>query len=417
VTLLCKLQVDRTAALQPVSDRTQLLDVLRGTAIFGILLFNIGSLSGHAFIRPEIARTLPGASADSALQFLIVLFIEGKFYSLFSFLFGVGFAVLLERCLQRGVDPAALLRRRYFGLLVIGLVHTILIWFGDILVLYSLLGFLLLVFRKKTDRTLLIAAAILLLVPIVVYAIILTTRAESGSGANSGPPPQLMHAIASFRSGGYIQVIAGNALFSAGNWVRRFYLMFYPRVFAMFLIGFVIGRRNILRRPSEHVSLIRSCLRVGLVVGVVASAGYALLDQHQGFTAFTQLGLLRTICESIGTPTLTMGYVAAITLLFERAQCRRWLLIVEPVGRAALSNYLLQSIVCIAMFYGIGGGLFMRVSLGTALAMAAMLFVLQLGVSRLWFSRFSFGPVEWIWRQFTYQTRVPLRRSPAVNHP
>jgi uncharacterized protein len=395
--------------LGPVTQRTALLDVLRGLAILGILFINISAFSGWMFLDPHRAAALPASSGDLQLNGVLEALIEAKFYSLFSLLFGVGFAVMLQRFESRGANPAPLLLRRYGALFVIGLIHAAFIFHGDILMLYGLLGFLLLLFRKQSVRALIIWAVILLLMPVVLYG---TGLALLPNGGGSFPPPTaVLNALEAFKSADYARIVSGNIAADSFNWLRRLVLMFYPRVFAMFLLGLALGRMGVLQETSRHSRLVRTFSLSGLLIGLPASILFAALDRHESWLPLTANGFARAIFESIGTPLLCLGYVAWIALLFENRRWQPALLWLAPVGRTALSNYLLQGIVCMFLFYGIGAGLFMRVSLATCELMAVCLYGAQVVVSRLWLTRFSYGPVEWIWRQLTYWKRVPIRHA------
>jgi uncharacterized protein len=398
------------AALGPVTERVALLDVLRGFAILGILLFNMFAFSGWTFLDTQQAAALPASSGDRMLERTMMALIEGKFYSLFSFLFGLGFAVMLERFKDRGVNPVPLLLRRYTALLAIGLVHAVFIWFGDILTLYALLGAVLLLFRRQSVRALVTWAVILLILPVVLYGLGLALL-PAGAGI-SGSPAALPKAFAAFKSStDYAQIVSGNIAVNSFNWMRRLVLMFYPRVFAMFLLGFALGKMRVFQAPARHAPLIRAVALSGVLVGLPASILYAAQGRHEGLLPLTANGFVRTIFESIGTPLLSLGYVAWTTLLFQSSRWKRSLLWLAPVGRTALSNYLLQSVACVLLFYGFGGGLFMRVSLATSLAIAVCLYTIEVVVSRLWLSQFTHGPLEWVWRQLTYWKRLPLRRA------
>jgi uncharacterized protein len=402
-----------SAAIRPVSERIGLLDVLRGAALLGILLFNIDSLSGHDFAWLARGPTPALAHADPVTSFLIVAFIEGKFYSLFSMLFGIGFAVILRRCQERDVDPARYLRRRYLWLLLIGLVHTFLIWYGDILVLYGLLGLVLIVFRKVSIKSLLFWSIGCLLAPIVLYggAYLVPSAPPAGGG---GFPPALAHAVEAFRAGNYAQVVVGNAAFTGANAFRRLVLMFYPRVFGMFLLGVAFGRLGVFEHPQDHSRLLKRLMVLGACVGLPLGVLFAVLDPHRGFLPLTSLGWLRTALDSIGTPMLTLLYAAAITTAYRNKLGAVLLKSLAPVGQMALSNYLLQSVCGIAVFYGMAGGLYMTLSLTAAELAALTFFALQILSSRLWMQHFAFGPVEWLWRQLTYGIRLPIRRLPTA---
>ena len=402
--------VVRHAASGPVAgaERMDVLDAVRGAALLGILLVNVFAFGGFVLMPPPPAPD----PLEGTLYFLVAFLLEGKFYALFSFLFGVGFAVFVRRAAARGADAARLFRRRLTGLLLIGLAHTIFIWMGDILVIYALLGFALLPFLARDDRSVLRWAGAMLLLPIPLYALLVAAAAVAGAppdeaGPDGPMPAILMEAVNGFATGSYADVVRGNVIFTLAQLARRFLLMFFPRVFGMFLLGFYVGRRGMFADLCAHHALLRRVLVCGTVVGLPFSLAGALLEGlAPGLPSLS--GLLETTLKTIGMPALSLGYAAGLCLLFERAaRLRRSF---AAAGQMALTNYLLQSVAGIAIFYGLGFGLFGRVPLAVALGGSVVFFVLQMIASRAWLAHARFGPAEWAWRMFTYRRRVPLLR-------
>src|SRR3954468_7287099 len=204
----------------PATERIQALDVLRGFAVAGILLANVLVFFGWFAIPPERAAALPSVARDTVAAFLDKTLVDGKFYSIFSLLFGIGFGLQLARG-----DEAALPRfkRRLRILLAIGAIHAFLIWAGDILMLYALLGFTMPWFARKSNRDLVRWSVILLAIPTALYIIALTAWTLSGSGAASasgaqGPPPGILRYFAAIGSGGLKDAFVGNLVFLAGRW-------------------------------------------------------------------------------------------------------------------------------------------------------------------------------------------------------
>lgn len=404
----------REPAPAPVqgTERMDALDAVRGAAVLGILLANVVAMAGFPFLAPDHYLSLPLADWHPTAYFLILFLIEAKFYSLFSLLFGVGFAVFVQRAAARGADAARLFKRRLIGLLLIGLVHTFLIWMGDILATYAVIGFALVPFIHRDDRTVLRWAGAMLLLPILLYGLMaaaawMASVPPQPPGAAGAPPPILMNAAAGFATGSYADVVKGNAIFTVAQVVRRFMLMSFPRVFGMFLLGFYIGRRSIFADLDAHRPLLRRVFVWGMAIGLpLAFAGARMEGHNMGVPGIA--GLVETTVKSIGVPALSLGYAAGLCLLFQRARGLRRAF--APAGQIALTNYLLQSIAALAIFYGIGFGLFGRVPLVTALGGAVAFFVLQMMASQAWLARAAFGPVEWLWRMYTYRRRVPLFR-------
>jgi uncharacterized protein len=393
------------------AERMTVLDAVRGVAVLGILVINVIAMSGYAFTPPASHTQLPLAAADPATWFILAFLVEAKFYSLFSFLFGVGFAVFVQRAAARGADPRRLFQRRLVGLAIIGLVHTLFIWYGDILLTYALIGFALVPFLERDDRSVLRWATGLLAAPIVLYALMFAAAGQPppvASASDAGLPPVMMAAVEQFTHGNYIQVVQGNIVFTIANALRRLLLMFFPRVLGMFLLGFYAGRRNMFAELRSHDPLFRKVTVAGSAIGLPLSLFGALWGEHAVGPPNVN-GLVETVVKSIGVPALALGYAAGLCLLFQRLP--RVMDTLAPAGRMALTNYLMHSVACMIIFYSFGFALFGRVSLTVAVAGALVFFALQIVVSRWWLARAQFGPAEWLWRVFTYRRRFALLRD------
>jgi uncharacterized protein len=393
-----------------VRERIDVLDGVRGVAVLGILFVNIESLTGYSFLTAEQRAALAFSQWDGLAGWFVGVFVEYKFYALFSLLFGIGFSVFVRRAMEKGADAKRLFKRRLVGLLLIGLVHTVLIWFGDILVTYALLGFVLVPFLRKDDRSVLRWAVAMFVVPLALYVAGAAVVAISGAQPpeRGGPlPPVLADAAAAFANGNYLEVVKGNVVFTLANIARRIALMFFPRMFGMFLIGLWIGR-HLLDDLGSHGPLLRRVVRWGFGVGLPLAIVGHWVDGAEHLPA-PLLIALDGVTKSIAVPALALGYAAGLTLMFRRAP--GLLRAIAPVGRMALTNYLLHSVAGIVVFYGLGFGTFARLSLLSALAVAVTFFLVQIVTSRAWLSHFAFGPAEWLWRSFTYQQRFDLKRA------
>lgn len=397
----------------PDHERIHLLDVLRGVAILGILLANVAIFSGYQFLVPAQAAALPGAALDRVSLFLSHVLVHGKFYSLFSLLFGIGVAVQVERATAREAEFAPRFRRRMTALMGIGLLHAVFLWSGDILTVYALMGLLMLPFLRLRQRALLAWALALLALPVVAYAAMLAASMpdpfaalESGEG-----PPILEQVGAAFLDGSYASMLWGNAVLLAGRWVELFLTLRFPRVLGMFLLGFWLARRGVFRDAADHLPLFRRWLWAGVLVALPANLLLAALMERVSYLPASWPGLLESAAYALGVPLLCLGYVGALAMLHQRAG--RLLTPFAAVGKMALTNYLLHSAVCVTLFYGIGFGLYGRVGLTTSLLIGLIIFAAQLPLSAWWLGRFNYGPVEWVWRQATYGRRFPLRRLTA----
>jgi uncharacterized protein len=410
----------------PPGERVELLDALRGLAILGIFVINLHAFSEWSTISASEQAELPTAAADPAVFLLMTLLAQGKFFSLFSLLFGIGFAVQMLRAEEKGVDFAPRFRRRLWVLLGIGMVHLCFVWYGDILVLYALLGFLLIPVRRFGDRPLLMAAAALILAPMAVHTMIvlsggaldpgaplraLAVRVDAQFGIETADYPWLLGRL------GWVEFFQVNA---AGPFWRFSAFLQESRatkVFGMFLIGFVAARRLIFRDIAAHRALLRRVLVAGLALGLTANLVWLWIriGLSPAFVSWT--GVAETVGYALGVAPLALAYAAGFALLWEQPWWHRQLLRLAPAGRMALTNYLMQSVIGIALFYGIGLGWTGRVGPALVLPLVVLIFVAQVQLSAVWLRRFRYGPVEWLWRSLTYGQWQRLRageRAAAV---
>jgi uncharacterized protein len=415
-----------TVAPLQQAERIQIVDILRGFALFGILLVNMA-----IFSQPFQAILFPADPEmpwyDWAATWLIHFLGEGKFYALFSLLFGLGMILLMERIEARGRKFAPFYARRLLALLLIGFVHAFLIWPGDILIFYALLGFPLLLFRKAKPRTLLIWAVILISLPLLFIA------AVTGLVALGGMTPegaqQIEQSFAAVKAGYLADFTRGYEVYAGGNFLeitaRRVYdymsmglasiFVLGFNILAMFLIGVWFGKRRIFNELEAHRPFFRKLLAWGLIVGLLGNALYATLIMGiPRYDASIEL-LVATVAQGIGAPLLMLGYVAAICLLALRPAWGRRLAVLAPVGQMALTNYLLESIVCTLIFYGYGLALFGRAGAAWGIVLTVVIYLLLIPFSHWWMKRFLYGPAEWLWRSMTYWRLQPIRRQPAAD--
>lgn len=406
----------------PPSERIKIVDILRGFALFGILLVNM-----TIFSRPIQAILFPVDPAaswyDRAAEWFIRFAGEGKFYALFSLLFGLGLFLQMERIEARGGRFVPLYARRLLILLGIGIVHAFLIWMGDILILYALLGFLLILFRKAKPRTLLIWMVILIAIPLL-FSFAATGLVELGRSIPEGAA-QIEQAFAQASAGYAADLERAYQVYAGGNFAeitaQRFadylslgftaYFVMGFNVLAMFLLGVYFGKRGIFRDLEAHRGLFRRLLVWGLVLGLGGNALYATLIMPISRIEPTWPLLLATAAQGLGAPLLMLAYVSTVCLLALSPVWGERLRVLAPVGQMALTNYLLQSIVCTLIFYGYGLGLFGKVGAAAGLGLTILIYLLQIPFSHWWLSRFSYGPAEWLWRSLTYLKPQPMRRG------
>jgi uncharacterized protein len=390
------------ASASPVRERIQALDVLRGIAVGGILFANVLVFFGLIFLAPDRAAALSNTTADHVALFLEHVFVDGKFYSTFSLLFGIGFGVQLTR----GGDAALpRFKRRLRILLGIGAIHAFLIWAGDILMLYALLGFTMPWFARKSNRALVRWSVILLAVPTGLYVVALAIWMIVGTGTaqtppSSGPPASILAFFEAMGRGGFKDAFIGNLVFLGGRWADLFATVRFPKVLGMFVIGLWTARTGLALSPSDHRAMLMRWRLIGWSVGLPANVIATLAFERWAYLPPSIGGLLGVVMQAVGIPMLALGYAATVALLV--VDGRRFITVFGPVGRMALTNYLMHSIICVTLSYGFGLGLWWRIGAAKTMAIAAAIILLQIPLSAWWLSRFRFGPVEWIWRRLTY---------------
>jgi len=401
------------------AERIATIDILRGVAIFGILVENMLFFGGPISLWQLTEPWWP-APADQVVNAAVHWLEKGKFYALFSFLFGLGVTLQMQRVGASGSRFVRLYVRRMLTLLAIGLAHALLLWWGDILSTFAVLGFLLLLFRRASDKALLFWAVMLWLGPLMVILtaagadelLKLTPLAamttQSDVAAQQAALREAAHqSVERYGAGSPGDIFAQRLADLHHAWAARAFHS--STIFMMFLLGMYAGRRGYLQNPDGHPRLHSHLLRWALPVGLLAHLGYALTLGSDKLLPM----IANMVPFTIGLPLLTFGYIAAVVTLARRAPWRKLLAPLAAVGRMSLSNYLLQTVVCTTLFYSYGFGLYGRVSPTVGLIPTVLLYAAQVALSNWWLHRFRFGPVEWLWRSVTYAKWQPLRHPAA----
>lgn len=402
-----------------LTERAEILDVLRGFAILGIFIANSANFSGYLYCDPEQKKQLVTYASDQWVNYFFIALVEGKFYSLFSLLFGIGFSVILIRNEQKGKNPLPVFYRRLGILMLFGFLHAFLVWDGDILLLYGLTGLLLPLFRALSDRALLIAGIILLLSPIFIDLVKLTFSFTPAIFLNelaqrfdkqNGIPLDNTFVYYLFQPGsGYKEILNWNL---SGFFYRYAYLLDsnrVPKVLAMFLIGFVAGRKMMYVNLVNHVSLLKKLQRFGFIIGLPLSFAMAYFELDNKSIPNDPAGLLDSITYALSVVPLSLAFTATICLWWINTN-GVVLTKLAAVGRMALTNYILQSVIGILIYYNIGFGLGLKFGPAIFIPVAIIVFASQVVISNIWFRYFMYGPLEWIWRQLTYGKKLPLRK-------
>jgi uncharacterized protein len=387
----------------PVSltERILFIDVLRGMALFGILAANM-----RAFFAPLDAYGFIGvlyhSRADVLAQWFIDAFIQVKFVTIFSFLFGMGFAIQMSRAEARGVKFLGFYPRRLLALALFGLIHGLLIWAGDILLTYALCGAILLLFRNRQQKTLLWWAGSLFTLPIVVNIVFLGLWIWRHPAWMAPKPPdmkKLNDIINIYAHGTVKQMLVENW----HGWVHALpALGFAIYAISLFSLGMWVWRAGIVQNLEQYKPILKKicawCIPIGLIINFYAATVNALVAPgHVSYYAWA-VGATWLL----GAHILSAGYVSGLALIFLDPNKRRFIAPFAAVGRMALTDYLMQSIVMTLFFYHYTTGLYGRVGPAIGLGITVVFFAMQVAFSNWWLKTHRFGPMEWLWRGMTY---------------
>ncbi len=396
-------------------DRFRSLDVIRGVALLGILLVNI-----RVFATPSAAYVNPTAWGDFAglnlLAWMAVhLFAEAKFLSTFSMLFGAGVCLFADRLEARGERAAGRHYRRMFWLFAFGMVHAYLIWPGDVLVTYAICGSVVFVLRKKRPRTLLAGGAVLIALPtllglgtgLLLQSPAIPDDARAEVAAEWTPPQEDLEAEVAAWRGTFSERQAERA--SQALEMHTLVLPFFALWFCpgAMLIGMALYRLGIVQGERDD-RFYRRLAAFGIAAGTPIIVAGMAWNFAGGWTWETSM-FFGASFNSVGAPLVALGYVALIALAVRRGFLPGLQERLAAVGRMAFTNYIMHSVVCGAIFYGAGLGLFGQVERAAQLLVVGSVWILQLALSPIWLRRFRHGPLEWAWRALTYGRLPPFR--------
>jgi len=422
-----------------LSDRIRLIDALRGLALAGIAIVHFGEQYLGYMPPPGVPYNVHGP-ADGVLEALAWIFIRGKGFGLFSLMFGLSFALQMQRAERRlpGRDFRPRFAWRLLILFVIGGLHGLL-YSGDILTVYALLGLPLMLFYRVRDRWLLVLALVLGIgIPRVVRRVaegpapqtqLLSLKAEMDESA-----AQHWHALSAGDVPAILRFHAGPGF--QAKWAFQFGPMGRGyQTFALFLVGLWAGRRRLFENVEPNRPLFERIARwtgaltlgipllalglflVGRAVGGGAPAGSGSPGAG-GVPDFSSWAVVVGLCVfDAWNAVMTAFYVALFVLLFQRERWRARLVQFAPVGRMALTSYLAQTAIGSLVFFGFGLGLLGRFGNTVTLPLGAIVFAFQVWLCRAWLDHYRFGPVEWLWRSLTWLRWQPFRQPVAARAP
>lgn len=477
--------------IQPItkSDRIDAMDILRGMAIVGILLMNIEWFSRSMFTLSTFDASLTGL--DHAIGWLIRCFVEGKFYKLFALLFGMGFAVMLIRAREAGRPFGAWFSRRMGVLFVIGVLHMVFLWGGDILHDYAfagfmLLGWIVLLQRKRfqkydNPRSFLKLALIWLAIPIMLSTVagigfgaivdnarlterwqkeitisdLAKTEWDGMSDEERISPPEVEESdpetaiadedvaeaelsdeekiaksveerierkqklskseqeeIEAFTNGSYWEATKSRAGF-AGFMLLVTVPVALVVLIPIFLLGYWLISSGTIKNHKENAHIFKPMAWIGMTFGLVFTVGALLLLQHPAVQVAGIFQGIGQILFMTGQYAMAAGYLGITMRLLSSESWSRRLSKFAPLGRMALTNYIMHSVILTTVFYGYAGGMYGQISRAPQMLIVVAIILVQLYISAWWLKRYRFGPLEWLWRSLTYMQRQPMKIEQA----
>ena len=390
----------------PTTERQRhvILDALRGLALMGIALANFPEFALWTFLSSEQQAAMPTAYIDEIVRFLQYLVVDGKFYSIFSILFGIGFSLIMER------HGLRLFVRRMLILVIIGFLHLMFIWSGDILLLYAVGGLLLTLMIGLSDKSLLLLALSLILIPVGLDALI-------EFGGFNFPEPFYQAWWNKAKTLGINEANFASWLRDANSYGQMFAFLIQgayerlwefveghrlPKVVGLFILGYLASKHRLYTRLQDLP--LRKALYWNVSIGLPTSLLYAW-----SATSGHPWGLtVHSLLYGVSVIPLAIVFIIGICLLYlqsPKSVVFRWL---AAPGRMALSCYISHSLIGVLLFYGLGFGLGTSLGLVYIELIALVVFFIQIIVCRIWLNYFRFGPLEWLWRMLTYGHYFPI---------
>lgn len=393
----------------PVRDnqRIESLDIMRGIAVLGILLVNMKSFSGPDSPIRALSYEYFDQPYNVWTNVLLEFFVQGNFITMFSFLFGFGIVLMAQRAADHDRSFAPVFLRRQFVLLIFGILHVLLFWYGDILITYALVGLLMLLFYRLPKNVLLITGLVL----ITAYSLFMTILTydfwTSGSALtfqsaqNDYHEQEISRSIQIYSEGSFSEIIQERIK----EWtdLNRYFLFFIAGLLPMFLFGaYAAKKRTFTNKGLWKIWVLTLVLGPGsklLPVIFFPSKG----EDWRYDTAMSW-------GYEFGGAMMSIFYICSIVLLYRSGRCKHLFILFQYTGRMAFTNYLTQSIIATTIFYSYGLGFYGEFGPLAGVIFAASIFCLQVLFSKWWLQRYYYGPFEWVWRTLTYGKKQRLKR-------
>ncbi|WP_033540928.1 DUF418 domain-containing protein [Planococcus sp. CAU13] len=378
--------------LEPVAldERVESIDLMRGFALLGILLINMLAFhSPFSYIDPY--TWFDGRGDQAAFAFLDI-FIQASFYPLFAMLFGYGLGMQFMRAESRGKPFAPVAVKRLAVLLVFGILHAFLVWFGDILITYAIMGFLLIGMMRLPSKWLLSLGVIIYIIPHALLLLILFAAVAMDPSFYVGIQ-EVQNSMAAYGGGTYAEIFRQRF----DDWMYSNnplnYIVLIVTIMPFTMVGAAAAKWRLIERTGELKKLWIGLAAGGFIAGLLLKL----------VPYFAEPNFATTYLQDIfGGPLLAVSFAAMIALVSRKKGVSRLLRPLAKAGRMSLTTYIMQSLIATTIFYSYGLGLYGQVSILTGTLLALGIFTVQLIFSEIWLSKYSQGPLEMLWRKITY---------------
>lgn len=371
-------------------NRIELLDVLRGFAIAGVLLSNILIFSGYVFTPFSELRNMHLAELNSTIEMIINLIVKGRFYPILMILFGAGLYMQFKKSDKEGFLKFFI--RRMLLLVLIGIVHTT-FWAGDVVTVYALFAFLLIPVRRLKIRGYLLISVVLFVIHIIsaymltnYYSSVVSEGTERiAQFQYSGiEPNDLINNVRNNGVGGLKFITTTQLEFL---WSIPRYARVTPTTLLLFILGGYLFGSGFFTEKAHKLKYMIPFFVIGLI------GTYFMYYVSWIYFSF------------IGNTFMALAYISLVAFAINKVKAQRLIKSMIPIGRMALTNYIMQSIICVLIFYGVGLAYFAKLPLYMVYIISIVILIFQIQFSKFWLRKYKFGPVEWIWRRLSYGKR------------
>ncbi|WP_203363863.1 DUF418 domain-containing protein [Bacillus sp. REN10] len=399
--------------LSPISvkDRLETIDMLRGFALLGIIIANIAWYLYPAYLQQDPSFKNEWTSfwnqSDYTVRSVLAMFVDGKFIMLFSMLFGFGMVIMQERTAEKQLNFWGVYSRRLIALFIFGCIHAYVIWFGDILTDYAILGFLLLLMHKLKPKTLLITSITLysLLFILIGLGSLSADPAAMTTTISEEDQKLIQSTIEAHQNGSIQQLMEANiaerTYYTMRNGLYALYLGIpLPYLFTnlpfllIFMFGAAVAKKKWIHHFQHHRKGFFITWLITLIIG-------GTLNWALPFIIVENEYAVQTI-QYMSSPLITIVYAISLLFLYHTVKGKSILHWLTFPGRMAFTNYISQSIICTFLFGPIALGVYGKLHLTTAMMIAIAIYAFQIFFSKWWLSKFRYGPLEYVWRSVTY---------------